>query len=537
VGCGPAILASASGDEASDLVRPNKVGEGMGALFDLSHINLVGYLTDETGLAAPRSDLDTIGKFLMSLAYGQNLISSTQGSPNDWTRRVAQAAGDQFNRLNFQFGEPANELPVDSRKYLDPLRTYFIGYDFYALVLPGDDVGGGGDGSTLRFFREAAYSSGAKGLVLLPSQRYEPGIAQFVDPFPALRVLAEQPIEPPGVLFWTRLGSACALPLQDAFDFLRRDLLYALSGGLKATDSAIAAQASRRRSKRILHLSDLHIGLKEATHRRSYLKRHVRGLLSSIDRVAVTGDLFDTPSEHLRASFDEFRHDIEDGTKKRLLVVPGNHDMRLKGNALGGLGRSTEYVTDLDWSPVDVDHDMQTVFFSFNSSETGNFARGSVSLRQRLSRAEKHDDEIRRNQLVRDYFNVALVHHHPVDYGSQPTALYERILAKFGVDDRLIAFEEAEDFTNWCIGRQVRLVLHGHKHIPHLATVRPSGGSEVTVVGCGSSVGAEGKPMCYDVVTIEPATKRWSVSFYQDVRGDGSGFTLQNVALDLRVSR
>ena len=42
--------------------------------------------------------------------------------------------------------------------------------------------------------------------------------------------------------------------------------------------------------------------------------------------------------------------------------------------------------------------------------------------------------------------------------------------------------------------------------------------------------------MCYDVVTIEPVTKRWSVSFYQDTRGDGSGFSLQNLALDLRVS-
>ena len=509
--------------------------EGMGARFDLSHINLVGFLTDETGLTAPRSDLNTIGEFLMSLADGQHLISSTQGSPNDWTKRVAQAAQDQFNRLSFQFGEPANQLPVDSRKYLDPLRCYFTGYDFYALVLPAD--GRGGDESVLRFFREAGYSSGANGLVLLPSQQYEPGLAQFVDPFPALRVLADQPIAAPGVLFWTRLGSACALPLQEAFDFLRRDLLSALSGGLRATDSAIAAQASSRRSKRVLHLSDLHIGLKEATHRRSYLKRHLRGLLPSIDRVAVTGDLFDTPSEDLRASFDEFRRDIEDGTGKRLLVVPGNHDVRIKGNAIGGLGRRAEYVTDLDWSPVDVDHDMQAVFFSFNSSETGDFARGSVSLRQRLSRAEKHDDEIHRKQSVRDYFNVALVHHHPVDYGSQPTALYERILAKFGGDDRFIAFEESEDFTNWCVGRHVSLILHGHKHIPHLATVRVAGRSEVTVVGCGSSVGAEGKPMCYDVVTIEPATKRWSVSFHQDARGDGSGFTLQNVALDLRASR
>lgn len=509
----------------------------MGAQFDLSHINLVGYLTDETGLAAPRSDLDTIGKFLMSLAYGQNLISSTHGSADDWTQQVSNAARDQFNRLNFQFGEPSNDQPIDSRRYLDPLRTYFTGYDFYALVLPSDRFDD--QESNLRFFREAGFGSGANGLVLLPSQRHEPGLAQFVDPFPALRVLAEQPIAPPGVLFWTRLGSACALSLPDAFRFLRHDLLDALSGGLRATDKVIALQASRRRSKRILHLSDLHIGLAEATQRRSYLKRHVRGLLPSIDRVAVTGDLFDTPSENLRASFDEFRRDVEDGTSKRLLVIPGNHDMRIKGNAIGGLGRKAEYVTDLDWSPIDVDDDMQTVFFSFNSSETGNFARGSVSLRQRLLRAERHDDEIHRRKQVRDYFNIALVHHHPVNYGSQPTALYERILARLGGDDRLIAFEESEDFLKWCGGREVGLVLHGHKHIPHLVTVPParSDSGEVTVVGCGSSVGAGGKPMCYDVVTIEPTTKRWSVSFYQDERGDGSGFTIQNVALDLRVSQ
>lgn len=508
----------------------------MGAKFDISHINLVGYLTDETGMGAPRSDLDTIGTLLMSLAYGENLISSTQGSPGDWTRQVAEAAQAQFDRLNFQFGEAANRKPVNSRRYLDPLRTYFTGYDFYALVLPANHYDP--DESILQFFREAGYSSGANGLVLLPSQSYESGLAQFVDPFPALRVLVDQPIAPPGVLFWSRLGSACALSLQDAFDFLRHDLLYALSDGLRGADRAIARQASRRRSKHILHLSDLHIGLAEATQRRSYLKRHVRSLLPTVDRVAVTGDLFDTPSEDFRASFDEFRRDVEDSTSKRLLVVPGNHDMRTKGNAIGRFRRRAEYATDLDWSPIDVDHDMQAVFLSFNSSETGNFARGSVSLRQRLSRAEKHDDELLRNNHVGDYFNIALVHHHPVNYGSQPTALYERILARLGGEENYIAFEESEDFVKWCVGRKVGLVLHGHKHIPHLATARSAQGEsgEVTVVGCGSSVGAGGKPMCYDVITIEPITKRWSVSFYQDERGDGSGFTLQNVALDLRVS-
>jgi 3',5'-cyclic AMP phosphodiesterase CpdA len=449
---------------------------------------------------------------------------------------VAEAARQQVDRLAFQFGDPANQRPIESRRYLGPLRTYFTGYDFYALILPEHEWDL--DRRSLQFFMEAGISSGANGLVLLPSQRFEAGLAQFVDPFPALRELARQPVAPPGVLFWTRLGGACALGLDEALAFLRQDLLDALAGGLRATDHAIANRASHQRTKRILHLSDLHIGLEEATLRRSYLKRHLRGLLPTIDRVAVTGDLFDAPSEGLRASFDEFRRDVEESTNKRLLVVPGNHDVRFKGNALGRLGRTADYVTDLDWSPLEVDHDMQAVFFSFNSSESGDFARGSVSKRQRLDRAERHDDAVARDRQIGAYLKIALVHHHPVNYGSQPTALYERILARLGGDDRFIAFEGSEDFLRWCTGRNVSLVLHGHKHIPHLATVKPMAGAdakEVTVVGCGSSVGAEGKPMCYDIVTIDPATTRWSVSFHHDERGDGSGFALQNVALDLRV--
>jgi len=507
----------------------------MGARFDISHINLIGYLTDETGAPAPRVDRETLGTFLMSLAYSGNLISSTQGTPDDWTAEVADAASQQFRELDFQFGNSINLQPINPRKYIDPLRTYFIGYDFYSLILPDNDWRL--DERSLQFFMEAGISSGAKGLILLPHQRYGEGMSQFVDPFPALRELARQPIAPPAVLFWTRLGSACALPLDDALRFLRHDLLDALAGGLRATDEAILSQATRRTTKRILHLSDLHIGLEEATLRRSYLKRHLRGILPAVDRVAVTGDLFDTPNEGLRASFDEFRRDVEESTTKRILVIPGNHDVRVRGNALGRIGRAAEYVTDLDWSPIEVDDDNQMVFHSFNSSESGGFARGGVSKRQRLDRAERHEDAIARNKHVGSYLNIALVHHHPVSYGSQPTALYERLLARFGGEERFIAFEGAEEFLSWCAGRKVGLVLHGHKHIPHLSTAKPTADAEVTVVGCGSSVGADGKPMCYDVVSVDRATKRWSVSFHHDERGDGSGFRLQNVALDLRTQR
>jgi hypothetical protein len=176
----------------------------VGARFDINHINLVGYLTDETGAPAPRTDKNTLGTFLMSLAYGGNLISSTQGTPEDWTLEVADAARYQLDKLNFQHSSAKNFLPINPKKYLDPLRTHFTGYEFYALILPehSNDL----DRKSLKFFMEAGMGSGRSGLVLLPGQRHEKGLVQFVDPFPALRELARRPIAPPGVLFWTKLG-------------------------------------------------------------------------------------------------------------------------------------------------------------------------------------------------------------------------------------------------------------------------------------------------------------------------------------------
>jgi hypothetical protein len=64
----------------------------------------------------------------------------------------------------------------------------------------------------------------------------------------------------------------------------------------------------------------------------------------------------------------------------------------------------------------------------------------------------------------------------------------------------------------------------------------PRGPQEITVVGCGSSTGVDARPTCYDIVTIDPARMRCNVAFYQDEKGDGAGFELQNVAIDLSFS-
>lgn len=507
----------------------------MGARFEIEHVNFVAYLTAGHRATAPRADSETLKMFLMSLAYGEGLISSTMGTPQDWTRQIAQAATRECEGLSWEDDRVLNPHEVAER--LNPLRTYFTGYPLYAMVIPDDPWGA--DKDSFRFFTESAVGSHSNALILMPN-RPPDTLTSIIDPFMPLRVLAEHPIAPPSVVFWTPMKSACVLPLDEAFGFFRRELIWALDRDHVEVDRVIASAALRQRTKRILHLSDLHFGTPEAARRRRWLKEQLARELLSVHRVVVTGDLFDNPEEELRESFDEFRSDVENITKSDLLVIPGNHDVRSRGNALGRFGRNAEYVTDLRWNPVTVDHKIQTIFFSFNSSESGNFARGSVGDRQRLDRSTLFDAEVRRDSNIDQYLRIALVHHHPYAYDTRPRTVYEKVLAGlFGDEERFVAFEGADKFMSWCAARGISLVLHGHKHVPHWVEADiPVGGQsqKVVVVGCGSTTGVGGRPMCYDIIAMDPSTKRWNALFYHDESGDGSGFGLQNVTLDLRAA-
>ena len=109
--------------------------------------------------------------------------------------------------------------------------------------------------------------------------------------------------------------------------------------------------------------------------------------------------------------------------------------------------------------------------------------------------------------------------------------VYQKLIAAlFDNEDVFLEFENADQFLNWCSDRGVSLILHGHKHRPRYKV----GQEGILVIGCGSSTGVENSPMCYDVVTYDPETARWSVAFYHDPAADGSGFKLQSVMIDNR---
>jgi len=101
--------------------------------------------------------------------------------------------------------------------------------------------------------------------------------------------------------------------------------------------------------------------------------------------------------------------------------------------------------------------------------------------------------------------------------------------------DTLIRFDNADRFINWCGERGVSLMLHGHKHVPHhiRAKMTVAGKEqEIMVVSCGSTMGAEHSPLCYDIVSWSKTTNKWNVVFYED--RSTSGFKPQEIELDLR---
>lgn len=504
----------------------------MGWHFEFKHTNFAGYLTAEKPRTAPRAERGVLWEFLGCLSDRHTVERAIVTRDPNWRDSLRNTAAQQLESVGRgDFDEVLNEDAV--AKILYPLRKYFTGYQIYSLLIPAVDE---------RYpdffeqtFRQLALESNFNILVLLPSTL--DSSANIVDPFPAISSLASQALTPPLAVFWTPEQSACALSINNTKDFIYK---YIASGkySLGEINNVIKIEAQRNKPKKVLHLSDFHFGDPVANRRKNYFKNHIAETATDVDRVVISGDLFDTPSADLRGVFDEFRNDLEQWTKKPPVLVPGNHDVRRKGNAFWWWGRNSEHAIDIGFDPVVVDDDLRAVFYCFNSCEVGDFAAGGVGDRQRLERASQFDRLKRAKPDLGSFVKIAVVHHHPYSYDTAPTATYEKIVRRlFGDTERFVAFENARDFVNWCGMRGVSLVLHGHKHVPHnvMASfeIRDQV-KELMIVGCGSTTGVENKPMCYDIINLDPATGRWSVSFFHDPDGDGSGFTLQNVTLDLR---
>jgi len=335
---------------------------------------------------------------------------------------------------------------------------------------------------------------------------------------------------------WNRFGDVLFLPLQTApralrnAGFLRRFAAQLPPEEMNRLESGYVPSPSMGRQVRILHLSDLHFGTKHAANNQDYLLAVIKDELHSrFDRVVITGDLFDSIWKPKWRAFESFRNSLSLITDNNPIVIPGNHDSRIMGNRLWKFGESYRYLAELGGRSLEEDNMLRCLFFCFNSSKGGNFAKGEVIEEDLVRHATEYHKLASRKPEVKTWLRVGLVHHHPFKFEAAAEGMTSKFLKASGIPEgALLDMNRSDQFVSWCADRGIQLILHGHRHVHRKITQAvpvqcPTGVTavEVTAIGCGTSLGAEGIAKSFNLISWDPQSQRWSSAFYLDRSGGG----------------
>jgi 3',5'-cyclic AMP phosphodiesterase CpdA len=252
-------------------------------------------------------------------------------------------------------------------------------------------------------------------------------------------------------------------------------------------------------------------------------------LAGRFDRVVITGDLFDSPWKRKWQAFETFRTSLRLITRTDPIVIPGNHDNRIAGNSIWRFGTSSRYIAELEARKLHPDPELKCLFFCFNSSKAGNFARGEVTEDDLFRLATEYHVLSGQNKPVKDWLRIGLVHHHPFKFNAEAEGATAKFLKEMRIPEgSLLDMDSSERFVGWCADRGVQLILHGHRHVQRkmsqVVPVQQNGGIKavrVTALGCRTSLEAEGVPATYNLVTWDPNSQRWSTTFYRDRSAGG----------------
>ncbi|UCE08029.1 MAG: metallophosphoesterase [bacterium] len=212
--------------------------------------------------------------------------------------------------------------------------------------------------------------------------------------------------------------------------------------------------------KKIIHLSDLHIG-----YDKQNLNERFQGILESIIFIkepaenyiiVVTGDLVEeaiNPSNHDNAKIflDRLR-----SNKFNVLVIPGNHDYGTGTNA------NKKYMTkfkkmfygdeNFNFPKLDIIDNIAFIGLDSMEEELNTFDKIGANGELGKSQRERLDELLNQEQVKNCSYRVIYLHHHPFD----PRILHElkdskelgEILMKHGNIDAIL-FGHNHNFRKW----------------------------------------------------------------------------------------
>lgn len=505
----------------------------MGISFNLESVNQIAYLTSGT-VDYRKIDKGKIEDFLRSIAYNQNLQENLISNNSHWIEEIKKIAATALVAIEI-FNDKSDPLCLADT--LEPLRLKLS--CFRTLCFP---LSWQSDFDKLKSHAIKSARQDHNTLYLIPDRSFELADTALGNAFPAFEKITSTVNEWPGLLYWNNSldnPNAYFLPLKDPPRPNQIDLRSNVMSG--SIGFAISGRVNQHKTLihkaeiKILHLSDLHFGSAYASRNQDYLLSHLGKLKGEITHIVISGDLIDNPKKNDFQQFQTFRKNLSEKFDLDPIIVPGNHDQKKFGNIKTRL----KIPAQLEWKRFVIDHENKCIFACFDSSiDSGNLAKGIITEDQLIQMADRIENETTNSPTVEEYVLIVVVHHHPISFETENFTHIQRMLSVFGFsDESVLKMEESERFLNWCAKRNVSIILHGHKHSQRHSRAMiecTENSSNITkkidAVGCGSSLGAEGCHLSYNVITFDRKNKLWAITFSASDRG-GSGFSRQAISI------
>ena len=328
------------------------------------------------------------------------------------------------------------------------------------------------------------WHSGDSCLILQPQDRPIRNTVTIFDAFPHFEVALKQVDLWPAVLFWDGEDFAF-VPVRSESELMELyEILYFEQNPIYQLKRY--ANMKKESSHYYFHLSDLHFGVKNIEVSKRRLKSLIRTQLSVLDvddkiDFIVTGDAVNSPSKVNKVEYDEFSEFLESKSGEQPIFVLGNHDVNKSGLAFN---RNNQMLVDIvgGYPQIKIVEDTNAIFLLFNSNTNGNFAEGEIGQAQMAEMGNILD----KIPKLRKYRLVAVLHHHVVPVKKPEfydERWYKKIIPK-GFLENSLRLLDADLFLAWMKKRNVKLVLHGHKHIPFISEYEG-----MHIISCGSSTG------------------------------------------------
>jgi hypothetical protein len=316
----------------------------------------------------------------------------------------------------------------------------------------------------------------------------------------------------PGVLLWNN-DDSLFLKVENEHDLYN---IYNILRYEKNSFNYLKNNYVRRKENKayayFFHLSDLHFGNLESNRRKLRLTKILENHLAKLDHCStaipiITGDLMDSPSDSNKNTYFEFCELIKSKGFENPLHILGNHDVDTSG-IFKRLTKQKAVISSLsNTNSIVRFEELDLAFICFNSNTGGNIAQGEIGSDQ-LMNVGNEIDSIDGNEKLS---LIALLHHHPKSIDNPEWYAKEWYESLFGKNtfEKTMKLVDADIFLQWLENRGVKMLLHGHKHIPKIHKH-----NSITIVSSGSSTGKvkhveKGKTfLTYNVIKYDIENKK-----------------------------